>query len=161
MITPSLATFLITLINIGILFFVLRAVLFKPVTAFMEKRTASIQQSLDTAQQEKKEAAELKRRYEEQLKAVDREAESRIKQAEEQAKKQAESILLNAQQEAEKFLVHARAQIEAERHAAFDQFRAEAALLVVQASSRLVQRELNTEDNRRFADLLIREARHY
>jgi F0F1-type ATP synthase membrane subunit b/b' len=39
LVSPNLVTFLFTLINIGILFVILRAILFKPVTKCREERS--------------------------------------------------------------------------------------------------------------------------
>jgi F-type H+-transporting ATPase subunit b len=59
--------------------------------------------------------------------------------------------------EASALLITAHRQIEAEQKAAMALFKAEAAALVISASSRLLQRDLNGEDSRRFASLLLQE----
>ena len=59
MIVPSLTTFLVTIVNITVLFLVLRAFLFKPVTKFMEDRTKKVQDSLDQAEKERAQAKGL------------------------------------------------------------------------------------------------------
>ncbi|GHU21225.1 ATP synthase subunit b [Spirochaetia bacterium] len=157
MITPSVATFLITLINIGILYFVLRKILFKPVTKFIEGRSKKIQDALDQSEQETKEAKALLEQYQNQLKRVEQESAALIKEAQDRASVQAESIIAAAKQEAAALIAQSSVQIEAEKRAALILFRAEAAVLVTQAAGRLVQRELNPEDSSRFAALLLQE----
>ncbi|MDR2150759.1 MAG: ATP synthase F0 subunit B [Spirochaetaceae bacterium] len=161
MITPSLWTFLITLINIGVLFLILRVILFKRVTAFMDNRTAKIQKALDESEQCKKQAQALVKQYEEQLTHAAEEAEKIIVQARKDAQQQADRLVAAGRQEALALAAAARKQIEADRRAALMVFRAEAAALVVQAASQLVQRELSGEDNRRFAAALIEELNNH
>jgi F-type H+-transporting ATPase subunit b len=157
MIVPSITTFLITLINIGILYFVLRKILFKPVTQFMEGRTKKIEDAIAQAEQDKKQAKLLLARYEAQLKQAGEEAEKIIKAARETARHEADSRIARGKEAAEQLLANGRKQLEAERHTALALFRAEAAAMVVNASGRLLRRDLQSEDNRRYADLLLQE----
>jgi F-type H+-transporting ATPase subunit b len=156
-IVPSLATFLVTLINITVLFLVLRAFLFKPVTKFMEDRTRKVQASLDQAERERNQAKGLLQQYEDQLKKVDEEAAAILLSARETARLESERIIAEGKTAAEAFLEKGRRQLEAERRAAVTVFQADAAALVIGASGRLLRRELNSEDSRRQAELLIQE----
>lgn len=157
MINPNLATFLITIINIGILFFILRAILFKPVTKFIEDRAKKIQDDIEEAEKEKTQAKLLYQQYEDALKHAEEEAEAIIRSARETAQAQADRIVAEGKGEAENILAAARKRIETEQKAAMALFRAEAAALVIGASSRLLQRELNQEDARHYAALLLKE----
>jgi F-type H+-transporting ATPase subunit b len=150
-------TFLFTFINIGILFFILRAILFKPLTKFMEDRTKRIQTSIEQVEREKNQARLLQRQYEDQLKNAQNEAEAIINAARETAREEANRIIAEGKQAAEILLANARGQSEAERRAALALFKAEAAALVVAASGRLLKRELTGEDNQIFAQQLLRE----
>jgi F-type H+-transporting ATPase subunit b len=158
MLVPSLATFLITLINIAILFFILRAVLFKPVTKFMEERTKKIEGAIAQAEKDKNQARLMLGQYEDQLKNAEGEADAIIRAARETAQQQAEKIVAEGREQSERLLANARKQLEVEELAAMARFKTEAAAIVVAASSRLVQRDLSGEDNLRFAALLLREA---
>jgi F-type H+-transporting ATPase subunit b len=158
MLVPSLATFLVTIVNIAILFFVLRAVLFKPVTKFMETRTKKIEDAISQAEKDKNQAKLMLGQYEDQLKNAEEEAGAIIRAARETAQQQAEKIVAEGREQSERLLANARKRLEAEEMAAVARFRAEAAALVVAASGRLVQRDLRGEDNMRFAALLLREA---
>jgi F-type H+-transporting ATPase subunit b len=157
MIVPSITTFLITIINIGVLFFVLRAILFKPVTKFMNDRTRTVEDAVAQAEKDKNQAKALLRQYEDRLNGAGEEAEGIIKSARETARQQAERIILEGKAEAERLLANARRQLESEQRAAMALFKAEAAALVVAASGRLLQREITQEDNRRYAAQLLRE----
>jgi F-type H+-transporting ATPase subunit b len=157
MIVFSLSTFLITIINIGILFFVLRAVLFKPVTRFMEKRQEGIQKSLDQAESEKNQAKILLTQYTNQLKDAEQEAAEILKAARDAAQLESDRIIAEGKAASEQILDNGHRQLEADRQAAMTLFRTEAAALVITVSGRLLQRELNQEDSRRQAAALLRE----
>jgi F-type H+-transporting ATPase subunit b len=150
-------TFFFTLINIGILFFILRAVLFKPVTKFMEERSRKIQSDIEQAEKDKNQARSLAAQYEEQLKKAEAEADALIRRARESAEKEAAEIIRSGKAEAGRIVASGRVQLEAERKAAMAAFRSEAAALVIAASSRLLGREVSGEDTRRQAALLLKE----
>ncbi|MDR3138993.1 MAG: ATP synthase F0 subunit B [Treponema sp.] len=150
-------TFFFTFINIGILFFILRAILFKPLTKFMEARAKKIQASIEQADRDKNQARLIRQQYEDQLKNAQNEAETVINAARETAREEAARIIAQGKQAAEALLLNARKQSEAEQRAALALFKAEAAALVVAASGRLLRRELTGEDSLRLAQELLRE----
>jgi F-type H+-transporting ATPase subunit b len=157
MLSPSIATFLVTLVNIAVLFVVLRAILFKPVSKFMADRSRKIEESIAQADQEKAQARLLLEQYQEQLKKAREEAEAILKSAREDADREAERIIAGGKDRAEGMLAAARQRIDTEKQAAAARFKAEAAALVVAAAGRLLMRDLNQEDNRRLAAGLLRE----
>ena len=157
MIDLSITTFLVTIINIGILFVVLRAVLFKRVSKFMEDRTNKVQHSIEEAEKDKQAAKALLSQYEERLKNVQGDAEAIIQSAQKKARQEAVQIVAAGKEAANTLIANAHKQIQAEQRAALGLFQAEAAALVISAASRLLQRELTQEDSRRFAGLLLQE----
>ena len=150
-------TFIITIINIIFLYFVLKLILFKPVSKFLAKRAAGIQGSIDKAKQDNEEAQKLLNRYQELLKKADAEAEEIIREAKKVARIEAERIIDGGRSAAETIVSNGHKQIETERQAMATRFNLEAAALVLAASARLMQRELTGDDNRRFASMLIDE----
>ena len=150
-------TFIITIINIAILFFILRAILFKPVTKFMAERAQRVENSIEQAEKDKAQARSLLAKYEAQLKSVETEAEAILHSAREHAKEEAERIVAESRIAAETTLAMHRKQLEQEYGAALASFRKEAASLVIEAASRLVGREIKAEDSRQYADMLLEE----
>ena len=157
MIVPSLATFLVTIVNITVLFLVLRAFLFKPVTKFMEDRTKKVQDSLDQAEKERAQAKGLLKQYEDQLRRIEEEAEDTLRAARETARAEADRIIAEGRAQAGRLLEKGRKQLEAEQRSAMAVFRSDAAALVLSASGRLIRRELTGDDDRSQAELLLRE----
>jgi F-type H+-transporting ATPase subunit b len=144
-------TFIITIVNLVILFLVLRKLLFKPVTKLMENRTRRINDSIVQAEKDKQSARRLQEQFESRLTTVEAEADAIIRAAREQAGAEAARIAAEAKAEAERIITAARSRMEAERLAAVAVFRAEAAALVVNAAGRLLKRELAGTEQLRYA----------
>jgi len=144
-------TLLITVINIVFLTFILRKILFKPVTKFMTGRTKQVQDSLEQAEKEKQNAKEVLGLYEKRLANAEADADQIIQSAHEQAKADAQRIINAGKAEAERITETARINLERERNAAMALFKVEAASLVVQAASRLLKRELAGAEQQHYA----------
>ncbi|MDR2314411.1 MAG: F0F1 ATP synthase subunit B [Spirochaetaceae bacterium] len=149
-------TFFITILNITILFLVLRAIFFKPLTKFINDRSRKIQDAIDTAEKNKEEAKRLLEQYEKRLADAELEAESIIRVAQEHARAEAERITAQAKDEADRTASGTRTRLEAERLAALAIFKAEAASLVVNAAGRLVKRNLDGPEQLRYAEEVLK-----
>ncbi|MDR0710028.1 MAG: ATP synthase F0 subunit B [Spirochaetaceae bacterium] len=150
-------TFIITIINIVILFFILRAILFKPVTKFIDERAKKVQDTRDQAEKERIQAKALRKQYEAQMKKAEEDGVEIIRVARETAKEEAARIVAEGKANVENYLEKARRQLEAEQQTAMALFSTEAAALVLSAASRLLRRNLSDEDSREQAAILLRE----
>jgi F-type H+-transporting ATPase subunit b len=150
-------TFIITIINITILFFILKKVLFKPVTKFMADRAKRVQDTIDQAQKEKEEAANLLAEYEAKLKNAETEAREILRTARENAERQAQLTVAEGKQKAKDTVDSALKQIEMERQAALARFKLEAAALVMAVSAKLAAKDFSGDDNRRYVNMLLDE----
>jgi F-type H+-transporting ATPase subunit b len=150
-------TFVITIINIVILFFLLRAILFKPVSKFMADRAKRVQDSIEQAQNEKEEATKLLVEYEKKLKEAEFESRDILKTARENAERQAELIIAEGRREAQDAINTALRQIETERQASLAKFKLEAAALVMAVSAKLAAKDFSGDDNRRYVNMLLDE----
>jgi len=150
-------TFIITIINITILFLILRAVLFKPVTKLMADRAMRVQDSIEQAEKDKAQAKNLLAEYEGKLKNAEAEAREILKTARENAERHAQMIIDEGKQEAVNNAAATRKQLEVEYQAALAKFRLEAAALVIAASAKLAARDFSGDDNRRYVNMLLDE----
>ena len=148
-------TFIITIINIAILFFILRALLFKPVTKFMEERAKRVQDSIEQAGNDKLEARKLLAEYENKLKQAEAEAQKILTNAHNEAARRAEYIIAEGKAEAKAIVSAAHKQLETEHQTALAMFRLEASALVLAASSKLAAREFSDDDSRRYVNMLL------
>ena len=76
----------LTMINLVILFLILRKFLFRPIMNIMEKREAMISDGLKNAEDSQNQALELKSQYEEKLKGAGEESSQMIERARQEAK---------------------------------------------------------------------------
>jgi len=150
-------TFIITIINITVLFLILRKVLFKPVTKFMADRAKSVQDSIEQAERDRAEARKMLAEYEDKLKNAEAETREILKTARENAERQTQMIIADGRKEAENIAAATRKQLEIEHHAALAKFKLEAAALVIAASAKLAARDFSGDDNRRYVNMLLDE----
>jgi len=150
-------TFFITIINIFILSIILRKLLFKPVTKFMADRARRVQDTIDQSEKDRTHANDLLAQYTAKLKTAQTEAEAIIKDARASAESEAKKIIDESHAAAEQAVANTKKQLEMEHQAAMAAFRKEAAALVITATERLVGREIKSEDNLRYAEMLLNE----
>ena len=150
-------TFVITIINITILFFILKAVLFKPVTKFMADRTKRVQETIEQAQKDEEAAKKLLAEYEDKIKNAMDEAREILKTAREDAERHAQSIIAEGQRSVQDMTGVALKQIEMERQAALAKFKLEAAALIIAVSAKLAAKDFSGDDNRRYVNMLMEE----
>ncbi|MDR2509757.1 MAG: ATP synthase F0 subunit B [Spirochaetaceae bacterium] len=150
-------TFLFTILNIALLCFVLRAVLFKPVSRIIEARKEKIQNDIDTAAADREEAKRLCAEYEEKVNGLEDEARKITAETRLSAEERAAAIIAEGKAQADALIEAARKQIAAEKQTAYIVFKAEAAALVMRAASRLLGREITGEDARYLSETAINE----
>lgn len=147
----------IVAISLAILYFVLKKILFKPVTKFMEDRTKSIKDSIDNAEKAKVDAADLKQQYELKLRAAKDEADKIVSDANVRANKEYEAILSSAKQDAQEVMVKAREDIERERTQMLKQIKNQVATLALAAATKVIEVNMDTATNRALVDKFIDE----
>jgi F-type H+-transporting ATPase subunit b len=145
-------------LNLIILYVILRKILFKPVTQFMDNRVKSIKDSIDNAEKAKVEAAELKQKYEDLLKAARIEAIKITDEAYAKAEIEHEKITAEAQKESQRILQHARQEIDREREQMLKDIRSQVAGLALAAASKVMEANMDTESNRKLVSRFIDEA---
>jgi len=152
-------TFFITIANLLVLYLVLKKLLWKPVSAFMDARAKKIKDELAEAAVLKAEADDKAVRYEALMAGADAEAERLLKEGEAKAKAEAKSILEKAQAEAVEERRAAVAAAVREREKAREALAGDIAKLVAEASARLVGRDAAAaaSEDERAADRIVRE----
>jgi F-type H+-transporting ATPase subunit b len=149
-------TFFITIVNLLVLYLVLRKLLFKPVTGFMDARAKKIKDSLAEAAILRKEAEEKAERYDALMSKADEEAERIVKEGEDRSKEEAKLLLEKAQADAVETRRRGEEAAERERDKARQELAADIAALAAEVAGKLVAREAKAEDARS-AEHLVRE----
>lgn len=144
----------VQLISFLLLLTVLYKLLYRPLLAALEGRTAAIQQQLAEAQAAREEAQRQLGAMEERIRAAQADAQALRERALREAAELRERLSAEARQEAARLVEAAQAQVGQEVRRARAELRAEVGTLAIQIAERLVRKSLSGEDHQR----LVREA---
>ena len=144
-----------TVINVLILFILLRIFLFKPINKMKADRTRTIQDNLDSAEKAKAEAEELRQQYEDSISEAKEKANQIIMKAHEDAESERTAIIRKSQEEAEKIVADADKAIENERKRVLRQAQSEIADLAIEAASKIIGENVDDEKNRKLVDKFL------
>ena len=150
--------FVWNMVNLIVLYLLLKHFLIGPVTDVMNKRKGMIEQSISDARNKEGQAAELKKQYDEKLAASSEEGSRLIEEAKIQAKAQYDRILKDAEEDAGRLMVEARKQAEADQEKAMREAKAQLAGLVIAAAAKVVNQEVSARANQALYDSFIAEA---
>lgn len=143
---------ILNILNIILLFVIVRALVWKPVKKFLSERNAKLEEKAQQAQQDMQNAQDLKAEYEKLLSDSEVTARNIINESRHDADRQAKQILDEARQSAAEIQEDARLQAEAQRQKLTDGMQDEVINLAFDISAKLLNREINDEDNRRIAE---------
>ena len=143
---------IIHILNILVLFIVLKLLVYKPVRKFMRARAEGVEADIAAAQTSAKEAEALKTQYEQQLAGAKEQALEIVDEDMRKAQDEAKQIVGDARRQAEQLLETAQAQIAADKVQAMEEMREDVVDIASQMASELLQREISAEDNRDLAD---------
>lgn len=155
----NLETILAHALNIIVLFFTLRFLLYKPVKKFMDERANSYTQREEDVKNSEKSATELKEKYEFQMHDSKNEAEKIILDSRKDANKRAEEIINQASEHSKTIIEQTRKDIVEERANAKIAMREEVADLAIGIANRVLEREVSAEDNKHIIDSFLNKKR--
>lgn len=150
-------TIVFTILNLLVLWLFLRHFLFGKITAILDRRAQMVQSELDGAEQEKKQAEQLRRQYDEQLKQARQESAELLAQAKAQAQQQYQFTLDVAQTDARKLMETTRKQLQAERESMIRGARNEVAQLALFAATKVAQKEMDSQSDMALVDAFLSE----
>lgn len=151
------ATIIWSIVNIIILFVLLRIFLFKPVNKLMEERTAAIQKDIDEAKKSREEAEALKAECKESVADARNQAQDIVAKAREEAASEKQEIIQQSQDEASRIIDAASITIENERKRSIQDAQAQLADLAIVAASKIIGENVDDEKNRRLVDKFLAE----
>jgi F-type H+-transporting ATPase subunit b len=154
LVSPELGLMIWTLLAFGITLFLLNKLAFPRIAEALDKRRKAIEDSIEHAEQAKREADELLEEYRARLREAREQAEDITVRARKAADSLADESKAQANQQREELMERTRRDIEAETKRALDEIRKEVANLTVIATEKVTRKSLTPEDHRR----LIEEA---
>jgi len=143
---------IIQMFNFLILLAILYRVLYKPLLAKMEERSAAIKTSLEAAEAARAAAARQQEENAERLRAAYAEAQSIRAAALKEAADEQRKLVDAARREAQQLVESARAQTEADIRRAREELRREVSEIAIAVAEKLVRKSLRDEEHRRIVE---------
>ena len=143
------SNFVITIINLLILFWILKKLLFKPVTKFIDNRNNKIEEAINSANSLKEEVEGMKQSYADKLKGASEEGKKIIEEQRALALEEYNSTLAVAKRDAQTIIDSARQEIEVEKDKALSSLKKEVSGLVISASEKVIKKNMDTETNKK------------
>ena len=154
LVQPDPGLFIWTILTFLVLVALLARFAWRPLLEALERRQATIAQSLDDAQRARQELERLQRESVQMMAAARNEAEAIIARSRSDAEALREELKQKARSEAATIVKNAELQIQLETARAIQQIRHEAVDLSVAIASKILRRQVSREDN----EALIQEA---
>ena len=154
-ISVNLWQMLISLLNLLILFLILKKFMYKPVKKTLAERQKLIDERFENAQKAQSDADSAKREYESKLANADSEAADIIKAARAKAERKSEKIVSSAKSKADEILRQAQTDAELEKKKAEADIKNEITEVSSLLTEKLLGREINSADHRDFINSFI------
>ena len=156
-ISDAVKDLIINIVNIIVLFVIVKTLAYKPVKKFLDDRKAKIEKQLNDAAEAQKQADEKAQRHEGLISDSKKEcAELKVK-AEREAKESADAILANAKADADNITAKAREDAQREHDAKIASVKDDITELAFDISRQVLSREVSDEDNKRIAEGFFNE----
>ena len=147
-----LIDFIEHILNVVVLFLLLRTFLYKPVRKFMQDREAKFAREREQIDASRTAADSLKAQYELSMKNAKLEAEKLAEAKLNSAEHEAEDLRKKAKQDAQVLLTDAMAQAVTERDGLLTELKSQTAELAVDIAEKILEREVKPEDHQRVID---------
>ncbi len=147
-----ISSMLLHVLNIVVLFLVLRALVYRPVRKFLQARTDRIQAEQAEVAAARKEAEALHAQYEAELAHTQDVAEKQAAELLARANDAAHAITAQATADSKKTLARAKLQAQHIQEDGMRQLKRDAADIAVDIAARVLAREVSSEDNAHIID---------
>lgn len=148
---------ILQIVNFGILYFLLKRFLAKPLAEFLSNRANSIKHNLEFAEDSKRKAEKLLTEHKEMVKAAQVDAQNIRKKAEESSKKELEAILENGQKKSDQMIEQAKKDIELQSANAQKTLLNDVGNLVVKVVTKYIKTDVSADNQRKTIDPLIEQ----
>jgi F-type H+-transporting ATPase subunit b len=145
----------VNIIGFLILVALLKKYLYRPIMEIIESRQKEVADTYSAAERERDAMEELRRDYEKRLSGIEAEAREKIQAAIKEAQAARDEIIADARERAEALLRRGEEELAREREKAIVELREEVANLIISASSKLIEKEMNDDAHRRLVDEFI------
>ena len=147
-----------TIINLLVLYLLMKKFLFGPIIKVMDVRKAMIDQQFAGAKEQENQAKALKEQYEGALKSAREESFQIMEQARKEAKAQADKTVEDTQAKVSAMLVKAQEDINTERENAMRQMKDDVASLAMEAAGKIIGKNSGADQDLSLYDQFIEKA---
>lgn len=154
---PDPPTIIWTTINFLILLAVLYKFLYKPLLGAISTREEQIEEAVKKAHNDRVEADRLRKEFEAKINEAQREAQDIIAKANKAAAANREQVESEARARAGELLENATKTIEREKAKALAELREEVANLAVMVAGKVIEKNLDTAEQKRLAESFVQE----
>ena len=146
---------LISLLNLYILFLIVKLFLFKPVKAVLAERQRELDTQYAAAEDAEREALANRRAWETKMLGAKAEADAIVQSAADQAKYRGDALIAEAQLRADSIVRMAENEADLERKKAVEGVKREIIEVSGALTERMLEREINTEDHRNLIETFL------
>ena len=147
-----------TIINLLVLYILMKRFLFGPIIKVMDERKAMIDQQFAGAKEMEDNARELQGKYEDALKSAKEESYQIMEQARKEAKAQADHTVEETTAKVDAMLAKAQEDIRMERENAMRQMKGDVAELAMEAAAKIIGKNSGADQDLSLYDQFIEEA---
>jgi F-type H+-transporting ATPase subunit b len=157
LVSPGLGLMIWTLVLFLVTMWVLSKVAFPKIQEALDKRAATIAESIDAAERQRKESDELLAEYRSRLAEAREQADDIMARARKAGETAEAEATVAGKEKREELVEAAKRDIEAETRRSLDQIRQEVADLTVLATERVTRKSLTDEDQKRLVEEALSE----
>jgi F-type H+-transporting ATPase subunit b len=152
LLTPNGGLMIWTLVIFLVLMAVLSRFAFGPITAAVAARERALEEALAAAQRDREEAARVLEEHRRQVERTNQEAQRWIAEGRAAGEGMRAEMLEETRRQQQEMLERARREIESEKQRAIAQLRAEAVDLALAGASKVIEKNLDDQGNRRIVE---------
>ena len=141
--------FMWTIVTFFIVLAILKWKAWGPLIDALDKREEDIRNALSSAEKAKEEAGKVAEDYEEMIRKAQAEAQKIVAESKAAGERVREEIKVTAEKEAGDILEKAQHQIQTEKEKAVQEIRSSVVEFSLQAAAKVIEKNLDSEDNRR------------
>ena len=157
LVSPNVGLMIWTLLAFLVAFFVLRKWAWPAITEALDKRQHMIEESIETAERARAEAAKLLEEYRGRLREARAQSEEIIARARKAGEVHERESVEEARAKREELLEQTRRDIEAETRRAIQEIRSEVADLTILATEKVTRKTLDSADQKRLVEEALGE----
>jgi F-type H+-transporting ATPase subunit b len=146
-----------TLLTFGVMFGLLAKLTFKPIAEALDRRSATIKNSIEEAEKQRREARKLMEDYQKQLTEARTEANKIIEEARGLGENVRKEVVEKANAEASAMFQRSQEELQRQKEKGVQELKDTVASLSVQIASKIIEKEVNEATHRQLVENLIKD----